>query len=107
MSSSSLGLIANALEKKMLRTPLWGVLDITLMERRYDIIDVVNGFVKRESFKDLGFNLRLIDYGNFVQKIPFFIENEDFINKHKLFINEEPSYQAYLAHMSKEVINYK
>jgi len=85
----------------MLRTSLWGVLDILTFKRRYEIIAAVNEIAESQEFKDDGFSLRLIDGDNFVQKIPFFNDNEEFISKNKLTLSGRPNYPTYLLFMQK------
>ena len=92
----------------MLRTPLWGVLDILMREDRYLIIEVVEYIERKQLFKKYGFTLRLIDGMNFVQKIPFFYKNEEFIEKYNLYLYDRklPSYQKYLELMHNQQIKF-
>ena len=92
--------LTNSLTEKMLGTSLWGVLDITFNSRRYVIIDIVNQLIENNYFKGLGFSVRIIDGMNFIQKIPYFDGNEEFIKEHELYLfDDRPSYQAYLKYM--------
>jgi len=96
--------IIDSLTKKMLRTSLWGVLDITFMKRRYEIAIIADELADQEYFKEHGFTIRLIDDFNFIQKIPYFKDNKEFIEKHNLYFLGKESYQEYLLHMYKERI---
>lgn len=95
--------IADAIQDKMFRASLWGVLDISMMERRYEIIDIVKVLILNESFKKDGFRLRLIDHNNFIQKVPYFYGNNEFIDKYDLYFNDKPHYQSYLLHMKDNI----
>lgn len=96
--------IADALQRKMFALPLWGVLDISQMERRYEIIEVVEVMMFNDQFKSDGFKLALLDYNNFIQKLPYF--HDEFIRTHALMSQGVPSYVAYLAHMNKKRNDY-
>jgi len=96
--------IADSLQRKMFALPLWGVLDISQMERRYEIIEVVEVMMFNDHFKDDGFRLALLDYNNFVQKLPYF--HDEFIRTHALSFQGVPSYSSYLAHMHTQRNNY-
>lgn len=96
--------ISYAIKSKMLALPLWGVLDISQMERRYEIIEVIETMMFNDQFKEDGFKVSLIDGNNFVQKVPYF--HDDFIMENDLTFNNKPSYTAYLAHMHKKQKDY-
>lgn len=89
--------IADSLRRRLLRTPLWGVLDISQMERRYNIISVIEAFIFNDQFKADGFKLTLLDSNNFIQKLPYF--HDELIEEHNLKFNGKPSYTTYLAYM--------
>jgi len=97
----------DALLDQMLRTSLWGVLDLCLLKKKFEIIDLVIELREEEYFKPYGFTVTLIDGGNFVQKIPFFENNDEFIKENNLYFLGEKSYPSYLAFMNKSVERHK
>jgi len=99
--------IVKSLKNVLLGTSLWGVLDITQMKRRYLIIETVRELAANDYFKDMGFNVRLLDENNFVQKIPYFNGNTEFIEKHDLTFNGENCYMAYLEYMYHNKIKHE
>ena len=99
--------ISSELTNKMLGTSLWGVLDITSSKVRYKIIEVVERLNEKKEFRRKGFSLKLIDGMNFIQKIPYFEDNEDFIKEHNLYFNGKPSYIDYLIYMKNEAKKHK
>ena len=56
--------------------------------------------------KRYGFSIKLIDNNNFVQKIPDFEDNQEFIDKHELKFLGKNSYPDYLLYMKKEMEKY-
>ena len=84
----------------MLGTSLWGVLDISLLHQRYEIIETVEIIQKDKIFKKYGFDIRLIDGMNFVQKIPWFNGNDEFIKENSLYLFDRPNYQTYIVYMN-------
>lgn len=91
--------IAKALRQRLLRIPLWGVLDISQMERKYEIQEVIYDLMDIKYFKPDGFMIGLLDGNNFVQKLPYFDNNEEFIKKHDLVYLDQASYVTYMAKM--------
>ena len=98
--------IINSLKDKMLKTSLWGVFNITYLARRYEIIDIVEELIKFKYFKKYGFTIKLLDSNCFVQKIPYFEGNDEFIKKNDLYFTDIKSYPKYLLHMYKEQERY-
>ena len=90
----------------MLGLPLWGVLDISQMERKYEIQEVIDIMMFNDQFKDDGFKVMLIDHNNFIQKLPYFSDNNEFLDKHNLYFNNTCSYPAYLKYMHDLVKQY-
>jgi hypothetical protein len=95
-------LLIQSLTSKISGISLWGVLDITFMKRRYEINIVAEELIRNEYFKEFGFNIKIIDNMCFIQKIPWFNDNPEFIKKHNLHFLNKPSYHEYLLHMVKE-----
>lgn len=105
-SSHSRDKIRKTIIHRMLRTSLWGVLDICLLDIKYEVAEEATKLIDSEYFKPYGFDLKIIDDWNFIQKIPYFKDNDLFIEEHNLYFNEKPSYVAYLAHMNKQREEY-
>ena len=84
--------------------PLWGVLDISFLQRKYELLEAVLILRYENYFKEYGFKIGIIDEGNFIQKQPYFYDNEEFIKKNNLYFNDKPCYYTYLKYMRDNII---
>lgn len=92
--------IFNGIRDKLIDLPLWCAIDISFMKLRYEIIHVCEQIIIEDAFKELGFQIKIIDDMNFIQKLPYFYGNLEFVKKHSLYFNDKPCYTSYLRFMS-------
>lgn len=91
-----------AIYDRMLDMGLWNSIDISMAKKRYELIEVSQKMILEDVFKEKGFKIEIIDGMNFIQKVPYFIGNKEFIDKHKLYFNDKPCYNSYLKYMSNK-----
>lgn len=87
---------------ELLRVSLWGTLYISKHMDPIALKEAVALINKNKIFAKYGFNVELIDGEDFIQKVPYFWDNEKFIEENNLTLGNRPNYKIYLDFMDRQ-----